>query len=50
MLYGRPFLNSFHGLGVPDGAHSKELDTVRYVQALGNTVAAIQKFASRKLG
>lgn len=42
MLHGRPFLHSFHSLGVPDVAHIKQLDTIRYVPALGNTLTAVQ--------
>lgn len=31
MPYVGPFLDSFHDIGVLDGAQNRELDTIRYI-------------------
>lgn len=36
--YVEDLFYTLHDLGVPDVAHMKELDTIRYVEALGNTL------------
>lgn len=44
MFYERHFLYSFHDLGVPGGARVRDLDTIGYIQSLGNIVSAIHTY------